>query len=121
MPTAPWSVIFADASGNSFHLLQTSPDTTPEFEYTPVTPEVSSSGVYSGGMAARGELTPEQVKQIWAQIDALSSDTAAHVDQRTMGTGSFVVVKNSVRQQFIVRSGPTVQAFSDLLAPLKTP
>ena len=119
MPTPPWSIIFADPSGNSFHFLQPSADAKAEFEYTPVTPERSSSGTYSGGMAARGELTPTQVQQIWTKIRELRADTALHVENRMMGTGSFRVSEVGQQYDFIVQSGPSVSAFTELVAPLR--
>lgn len=119
MPTPPWSIVFADASGNSFHFLQPSADATAEFEYTPVTPERSSSGTYSGGMAARGELTPTQVQQIWTKMRELRADTASHVENRMMGTGSFRVSEDGQQYDFIVQSGPSVAEFTALVAPLR--
>ena len=119
MPTAPWAIIFADASGNSFHFLQPSPNATAEFAYTPVTPERSSSGTYSGGMAASGDLTPTQVRQIWSGMRDLRDDTGSHVKQRMMGTGSFRVTEQGKQYDFIVGSGPALDAFMTLVTPIR--
>lgn len=121
MPVAPWSIIFADGSGNSFHFLQPSAEATAEYEYTPVTPEESSSGTYDGGMASRGELTAEQVQQIWSQVEAMGAATATHVDHRMKGTGAFVVTQHGTKREFVISSGPELDAFTALVTPWRTP
>ena len=86
-------------------------DQPPQFEYTPVTVEESSSGSYSGGSAKFGELSASDVKQIWSMIDALSADEALHADTRMMGTGQFVVTAGQKSTTFIVKSGGELDEF----------
>ena len=53
---APWSVAYRDGSGNGFRFWRESEGEDARFEYAPVTPETSSSGIYSGGEPNEGPI-----------------------------------------------------------------
>ncbi|MEZ4462833.1 MAG: hypothetical protein R3E66_24520 [bacterium] len=115
MPSAPWNISFGDGSGNQFRFWQMKADEPPQFEYTPVTAEESSSGTYSGGSAKFGELSAADVKQIWSKIEAMSADEALHADTRMMGTGQFVVTAGQKSTTFIVKSGAELNEFRSFI------
>ena len=59
-PPAPWTIGYHDGSGNGFRFWR-SQDST-QYEYLPVTAQMSSSGIYDGGAAKQGHSTRRQPK-----------------------------------------------------------
>ena len=88
---APWTITVADGSGNvtTFDASATGSVT---WSYDPVTPAESSSGTYSGGTPATGELTTAQVQTLWSLVR--SAKGQRHERGRTMGT-SLLKVESS--------------------------
>ena len=107
-----WSLTYADGAANGDAISPTS------FTYTPVTPEQSSTGMYSGGPPRAGSLAPEIAARILAAAEALAADTANHVEDRGKGTGAFTLTTGRGSQHFIVVRGPALVSFDALLASL---
>lgn len=107
-----WSLAYADGAANAYVITPTS------FTYTPVTPEQSSTGMYSGGPPRAGSLTIAQAAQILAAAQALAADRGNHVEDRGKGTGAFALTTAAGAQEFIVERGPALLAFDALLAAL---
>ncbi len=84
-PAPPWSIAFTDGCNNHYAVVASQAGVI-QFEYTPMTPERSSSGLYSGGAPRRGVLVPPQVAELWAHVRTLIEQTASHVELRTKGT-----------------------------------
>ena len=114
-PEAPWSVTYHDGSGNRFYYSQLSKGEEAHFAYTPVTPETSSSGTYSGGEAREGPVDEGHVEELWQWLVKLASDTALHTASRMMGTGSFSVTTPSGTHRFIVKNSPPLREFNAFL------
>ena len=77
-PEAPWNVTYHDGSNNSFRCGQESEGEHARFEYAPITPETSSSGIYSGGQAKKGPMNAKRVEEFWRWVVKLESDTSLH-------------------------------------------
>lgn len=118
-PEAPWHVTYRDGSNNGFQCRQDSEDEDARFEYSPITPETSSSGIYSGGEAKKGPLNDNHVAALWRWVVRLESDTSLHADSRMMGTGAFTVTTASGTRRFIVKNGPFLREFDAFLAQLR--
>ncbi len=118
VPATPWSVRYADGSGNVTRLWQDAGDPTAHFETTPVTPETSSSGTYSGGAPRSGELAVEQVEELWRRVREMESETSIHADTRTMGSGSFALAIPAGQTDFLIRGCPRLAAFDTFAAQL---
>ena len=92
--------VFVDGSGNRYSFENGS------VTYDPMTPERSSSGVYSGGAPFSRELDKKEViglvdvfeRAIWSEKD--------HTDKRTMGSGTLFkrVGEEQVRYYFRMNS-----------------
>jgi hypothetical protein len=119
VPAAPWSVSYHDGSGNAFSFEQSSADADPSYRYSPVTPERSSTGMYSGGEPTAGALDREQTVGLWQRLRQLETQTSIHTDSRDKGTGSFVLVTRAGERSFIVQRGDELIAFDEFLAPLR--
>lgn len=118
IPSRPWSFSFADGSGNGYRIWADEHDDV-RFEYTPVTPMLSSSGVYSGGARVHGVLEDGDASAIWESLLALEKNSSCHVTQRMMGSGSFRYETPEEQGAFLVGAGSELQAFLELVADLK--
>lgn len=121
VPDAPWRVSYADGSGNAFEFEQTSTGKRASYTYSPITPERSSSGMYSGGEPAEGSLDAEQVAGLWRRLLQLEAETSLHTEERVKGTGAFRIVTRGGERSFIVSRGELLLAFDAFLAELKAP
>jgi hypothetical protein len=90
VPAGPWQVVFADGSGN--RTVVEGEGSTARFRYEPVTPELSSSGTYSGGAPAAGVVPADRVGQLWAWIESVRGDPTVVARRREKGTGALRVV-----------------------------
>jgi hypothetical protein len=119
VPNPPWSVSYSDGSGNGFRAEQSSAGEEPRYTYSPITPERSSTGMYSGGEPAAGALDQEQTVALWRLVRRFQRETSLHVDSRMKGTGSFRLVTPEAERAFIVSQGDELSAFDDFLARLR--
>ncbi len=81
----PESISFADGNGNNYNF---SPN---RFIYDPVTPEESSSGVYSGGKPVDKSIDLITFQRIVIKAYALVEKTNLHIDSRIMGSGALTI------------------------------
>ena len=113
----PWTWIsIADGSANGYRFNRDGAKV--EFVYEPVTPEMSSSGFYSGGPARREALDAGdgRLSELWALLQRLEANPAVHVEDRAMGTGAIAWQSGEQRHEFIVAMG---EELDGLLALLK--
>ncbi len=121
-PTAratPWSVSYADGSGNGFRFWQDTADGAARFEYSPVTPALSSSGTYSGGDPQTGDLDAAQALELWQRFETLEADTAQHTTKRTMGSGTFRVTTPAGERSFMLDRGEALSDFDTFVEPFR--
>jgi hypothetical protein len=113
VPEPPWTVVFDDGSHNVTTVVQPAggPAT---FSYVPMTPERSSSGTFSGGPPATGDLGADATRALWQHIATLRDDPAAHADQRRMGTGLLTLEASGGRTRLLLAPEPT-EALAGLL------
>ena len=72
--------VYSDGNSNSYTLDEK------KLVYTPVNPEESSSGTYSGGKAKKAGITKETFKNISRLLDKAMSEKEQHQQNREMGT-----------------------------------
>ena len=63
-PEAPWSVSFYDGSGNRLQVWKASKRERVRFEFSPVQPDHSSTGLYSGGRAKKGRVDSRHTQEL---------------------------------------------------------
>ena len=114
----PWSIHYADGAANAYRFEQVSAGAEVSFEYAPVTPEMSSTGTYSGGEPHRARLSAgdARVAELWRRVEALEADTASHTDARAKGTGAFRIATPSGTREFIVQQGAKLDEIHAFLA-----
>lgn len=114
MTAAPWSTIgVADGSAN-FHRFTRSAAGRVRYVYVPVTPEQSSSGLYSGGAPREEDLAANDPRlvELWALVRTLEADTAQHTAERAKGTGAI----SWDQREFIVKRGAALDGLLAVLA-----
>lgn len=109
-----WTLDYADGSANAYHFHAEGDGA--RFEYVPVTPERSSTGMYSGGPPRAGVLDAAATATLWRHVRELEAATTLHVEERGKGTGLFHVDEGSGERRFVVRRGPELLRFDELLA-----
>ena len=111
-------MVYADGSGNGFRFEAAGGGEAVRFETTPVTPETSSSGTYSGGEARKGTLTRDAAADLWTRVGALEADAEIRAERREMGTGRFTLTTADAQRTFMVRRGDALAAFDLFVAGL---
>lgn len=111
-----WKCVYLDGSGNTFYFHKISD--VIHFRYDPIQPEMSSSGVYSGGTAKKGILNTDQASLLEEQIQLWRTDTNAHVDNRSKGISSFRIRQGESTQTFLIPESQ-LQSLSVLLLPFR--
>ena len=116
----PWSLSYYDGSGNRYHFWQASEDVDACFEYSPIVPSVSSSGLYSGGKPERRTVNEEQLESLWHWVDRLASNESLHSAQRTKGSGMFRLATSASERRFIIRNGSMLRKFGDFVESFRS-
>jgi len=111
-----WSISYSDGSANGYRFEGERDGAT--FEYIPVRPEQSSTGMYSGGEPRAGRLAAPAVEALRGRVTALEANAALHVADRMKGTGRFAVDDGGGVRTFIIRRGPELSAFDAFVASL---
>ncbi len=117
-PAIPWSVVFHDGSGNGF-TFEARGEGGARFDYDPVKPEESSSGVYSGGEPLQGPLSAQQVEELWRRVLALEAEVAGGEVQRMKGTGAFRIKASGGERGFVVDRGEGLSGFLTFVEPFR--
>ncbi len=110
----PWSLTYHGGSGNGFHARDDGDGAS--FEYEPVRPETSSSGLYSGGSAKRGALSPAEVASLWEHVHALEADPSLRSEVRAKGTGALTVCEAQRSRELVVQRGAALAALDAWIA-----
>ena len=118
----PWTVRINDGNNNTYVLTYKGccDDTTPAtITVTPIQPEHSSSGSYSGGTPYEGTLTVGQREAFWAHIQPLSErEDAAPSDARPKGTSVVDITLPAGQRQFFAE-GDAMEALLVFLNGLR--
>lgn len=91
IPRPPWTVVYADGSANIYRFDANAAGV--RFTYDPVTPALSSTGMYSGGTPVDKMLALDDphIATLWQHARALEADKAHHVAGRGKGDGALTI------------------------------
>jgi len=118
-PQAPWQVIYRDGSDNGYKFWKDTEGETARFEYSPIQPKESSTGMYSGGEPTKGVLKPEQVEELWQRARRLGADLSLRAEGRMKGTGVFNVKEPKAYLEFTIARGPQLAAWDQFLSAFR--
>jgi hypothetical protein len=117
---APWSVIYHDGSGNGFRFWKDAGGEGARFEYTPIRPDNSSTGIYSGGEPKSGRLDDRRARELWWWVRRLEADASLYTDSRMKGTGAFRLMESAGgTREFIIKGSALLIKFNKFLAPFR--
>lgn len=108
---ASWALVYGDQSGNGLSVWKRAGDSKALYDYSPVRPEESSSGQYSGGEAKSGSLSDKDAAELWRRALRLEADKSNRAQDRAMGTGAFTLRDANGSREFIVQQGAAVKEF----------
>lgn len=111
------SMTYADGAANVYHFVADSGGV--RFEYDPMTPERSSTGMYSGGPPRAGHLDDATAAALWRHVVALESATHLHGHDRSKGTGQFRIQEAGATRTFILERGAELAGFDAFVAALR--
>jgi hypothetical protein len=118
---APWSVTYHDGSGNGLRFRKDAEGEGAQFEYTPVRPENSSTGSYSGGEPKSGRMSERRARELWRWVRRLEADASLRADSRMKGTGAFSLTEPAGgAREFIVKRSAPLSEFDKFLAPFRS-
>lgn len=90
--------VYSDGNSNSYTLDEK------KLVYTPVNPEESSSGTYSGGKGKRAEITKDTFKKLSTLLDQVVSEKEQQQEKREMGTALIAKYsKGKLRKKAILK------------------
>lgn len=112
---APWSVSYSDGSGNSYTFTRQEEGGEVRFQYDPVTPQESSSGIYSGGEPRSGQVSASDIGRLERWLQRLEMDTSVHTDARSKGTGRFDLVTSAGERGFTVTRCSSLDQFEAVI------
>ena len=113
---AMWnSISVADGSANVYRFTRGA-DGRIAFASEPITPEQSSTGLYSGGPPRKEDLSADDARlsELWTLLQKLAADEAKHTPDRNKGTAA-VGWTGSGSREFILQMGQ----FDELMSLLK--
>ena len=110
VPKPPWTLAFHDGAANGYRFSHPK-DGAATFAYDPVTPERSSTGTYSGGEPASGDLSDGDASELWSRVAGLEAATSLHGENRNKGTGAFRIESAAGTRSFIIERSPELDTF----------
>lgn len=91
---------YGDGSGNTYVVAADGKKTV---EYKPVTPEMSSSGIYSGGDYVKKEISQSQYQDIVSSLQKAVKNKKIHIKERVKTSGLITVQKNKTKKVYIIK------------------
>ena len=95
---------YYDGSGNAYMIHEG------HFKYEPVTPESSSSGIYSGGEAVARKISEVELSTAKRLFEGAVSAVDQHQDDRAMMTGLVVLARGSDTTRVVLKPGSSKKA-----------
>lgn len=92
---------YADGSGNVYNIFPDKKGWT--LEYKPVQPELSSSGVYSGGEYVKKKISKPQYKKILSSINKAVKNKKVHIKDRIMTSGMLTIQEGKSTRTYIIK------------------
>ncbi|KAA3616752.1 MAG: hypothetical protein DWP94_14715 [Flavobacterium sp.] len=104
---------YSDQSNNHYTITRTS------LVYSPVTPEESSSGIYSGGDPVEVQLTRDEFEKVLSLADKIMKASEGKEMKREMLTSVLVISEENETQKAILKRSDARSTLEELLQKLK--
>ena len=107
--------VYSDGNGNRYEFSKNS------FQYFPVKPAESSTGIYDGGDPVKNQPDPDLFANITSLIDQAWEAKADHSPEREKGTGKIEIIDGAVSSVFILKMHSTWRSdIEAVLVKMKT-
>lgn len=103
------NIRYVDTNNNSYSVREGT------LRYSPITPENSSSGTYSGGEPKSKTLTDEEMAGIQQKVQEIEDTPSLHLQQRQMLTAMLFVGEQDNRRKYILGRSEKRTALEQLL------
>ena len=90
--------VYHDGNGNKYTLLRN------VFEYTPIKPAESSTGIYDGGNAFKKTLNAAQQKKLFNLFYKLVTDKTCYTTQNIKPNCSIILLEEEGNEEFIIKA-----------------
>ncbi len=89
-------LIYSDGSGNNWTIGNDS------IVYQPVTPEISSSGTYSGGKAVTKTVSKDEFSKVHLVFEKIISNREIQIQNRIMTSGMLKIKENNRETKMVI-------------------
>jgi len=104
---------YSDGSGNTWKI------NSKNLSYHPVKPEMSSSGIYSGGDEASIHISETRFLEIYAKFEAIFEKNDIQIKDRIMTSGLLSIQEKGKNDRVvIIKSGKDMDDLEDMLKAL---
>lgn len=104
---------YLDGSGNAFYI------TIDSISYLPITPEISSSGMYSGGKEKHKAINQDDFIRLSNEFDNIFSNKKIQITNRIKTSGMLIKYdQNNVMEQIIISKSNEQKQLEDFLNSL---
>jgi len=106
---------YVDGAGNRYSLNDN------QLEYNPMTPEMSSSGIYSGGQPFITKLEKIDLIKLIDVLERALWSKNDHTDKRTMGSGTLIKIIGNQRQSvYLSYKSNSINEIDKIFEEIKT-
>ncbi|MBN2776747.1 MAG: hypothetical protein JXR36_03850 [Bacteroidales bacterium] len=110
---SPVQIIYNDGSSNA-HIISKD-----NYKYSPVTPQESSSGTYSGGEQREVNINENLFNEIFIKALSIAENKTIHIESRMMGTGMLRIKYENSETQIYIDKCMELENFERFLNNLK--
>lgn len=112
----PLIYMYSDGNNNTYKVTSEK-----KMFYEPMTPEMSSSGIYSGGNPMEISLDTEDFNNITEHFNSLLKNKSIHINKRLMGSGMIKLVYSGNKTEIVNLDGNAkeIEDFEKMLNELK--
>ncbi len=104
---------YSDGNGNHYKITPT------RIVYTPITPEMSSSGTYSGGEPADKTISKSDFEKVYNEFELIFKEKTLHIEYRIKTSGRLVINKGQAdEKKVIIKSSKEQEELEILLKSL---
>jgi hypothetical protein len=109
----PTQYRYSDSSGNTYKISADS------IEYIPMTPEMSSSGMYSGGDPVKKQISKADYNKVKSEINNIVMNTSIQIKDRTKLSGLIIIMEDGKKDvSLLIEKSPEKESLEKMLKKL---
>jgi hypothetical protein len=109
----PTQYRYSDSSANTWKI------STDSVEYIPMTPEMSSSGMYSGGNPVKKQISKSDYNKVKSEINNIVMNMSIQIKDRTKLSGVITIIEDQKKDlTILIDKSPEKESLEKLLKKL---